>query len=47
MEWRASVGASLLWQSPFGPIRFDYAVPVVKEPTDQVQNFNFGVSTRF
>ena len=47
MEWRASVGASLLWQSPFGPIRFDYAVPVVKEPTDQVQHFNFGVSTRF
>jgi outer membrane protein insertion porin family len=47
MKWRASVGASLLWASPFGPIRVDYAVPIMKEPTDQVQNFNFGVSTRF
>lgn len=47
MKWRASVGASLMWASPFGPIRIDYAIPVKKEPTDQVQNFNFGVSTRF
>lgn len=47
MQWRASVGASLIWASPFGPLRVDYAVPIVKEPTDDVQNFNFGISTRF
>ncbi|MVA97888.1 outer membrane protein assembly factor BamA [Nitratireductor sp. CAU 1489] len=47
MKWRASVGASILWSSPFGPIRLDYAFPIVKEPTDEVQNINFGVSTRF
>ena len=47
MNWRASVGASLLWASPFGPLRVDYAVPVVKEDTDEVQNFNIGISTRF
>ena len=47
MEWRASVGASIIWASPFGPLRVDYAVPVVKEDSDRVQNFNFGVSTRF
>lgn len=47
MEWRASVGASIIWASPFGPLRVDYAVPVVKEDGDLVQNFNFGVSTRF
>ncbi len=47
MEWRASVGVSLLWASPFGPLRIDYAVPVKKEPTDEVENFNFGISTRF
>ena len=47
MAWRASVGASLIWASPFGPLRVDYAVPVVKESTDEVQNFNFGISTRF
>ncbi len=47
MNWRASVGASLLWNSPFGPLRVDYAVPVVRQPGDRIQNFNFGISTRF
>ncbi|MCL7998281.1 outer membrane protein assembly factor BamA [Brucella sp. 21LCYQ03] len=44
---RASVGLSLMWASPFGPLRFDYAFPVAKADTDKVQNFNFGVSTKF
>ena len=47
MEWRASVGASLIWASPFGPLRVDYAVPVLKEDGDLIQNFSFGISTRF
>jgi outer membrane protein insertion porin family len=47
MKWRASVGLSLLWASPFGPLRLDYAMPVIKQKGDQVQNFNFGVSTQF
>ncbi|MCB1467486.1 MAG: outer membrane protein assembly factor BamA [Rhizobiaceae bacterium] len=47
MEWRASVGASLIWSSPFGPLRFDYAVPVVKRDTDDEQNFNFTISNKF
>ncbi len=47
MNWRASVGVGLIWASPFGPLRLDYALPVLKEDTDDVQEFNFGVSTRF
>ena len=47
MEWRASVGVGLLWASPFGPLRIDYAVPVKKRDTDDVQELNFGMSTRF
>ncbi|CAG1011221.1 MAG: outer membrane protein assembly factor BamA [Rhizobiaceae bacterium] len=47
MSWRASVGASIIWASPFGPLRVDYAMPVKKLPSDKVQNFNFGISTRF
>ena len=46
-EWRASLGASIMWASPFGPLRFDYAVPVKKVEGDQEQNFNFGVSSKF
>jgi outer membrane protein insertion porin family len=47
MKWRASAGVSLMWASPFGPLRFDYAIPVMKEKGDKVQNFNFGMSTQF
>jgi outer membrane protein insertion porin family len=47
MEWRASVGAGLIWASPFGPLRVDYAIPVVKNDRDVEQNFNFGISTKF
>ena len=38
---RSSVGASLLWQSPLGPIRFDYAFPITKGKYDRVQAFRF------
>ncbi|WP_425418493.1 outer membrane protein assembly factor BamA [Oricola indica] len=47
MEWRASAGIGLIWDSPFAPLRFDYAWPLMKEPTDKVQNFNFSISTAF
>jgi len=46
-SWRTSAGVSLMWESPFGPLRFDYAWPLAKEKEDKVQNFNFGVSTKF
>ncbi|WP_099866532.1 outer membrane protein assembly factor BamA [Pararhizobium haloflavum] len=46
-SWRASVGASLIWASPFGPLRLDYAFPIEKEEFDDVQEFRFGASTRF
>ncbi len=44
---RASAGIGLIWASPFGPIRLDYAWPILRQPTDRIQNFNFGISTRF
>jgi len=44
---RASVGASLIWASPFGPLRFDYAFPISEAPWDRTREFNFGISTNF
>jgi outer membrane protein insertion porin family len=44
---RASVGAGLIWSSPFGPLRFDYAIPVAKGPNDKTQVFRFGGGTSF
>ncbi|MDQ8728768.1 outer membrane protein assembly factor BamA [Bradyrhizobium sp. LHD-71] len=47
MQVRASVGAGIIWQSPFGPLRFDYAIPVAKGPNDRTQEFRFGGGTSF
>lgn len=47
MHVRASVGAGILWASPFGPLRFDFAYPLLKEPTDRKQYFRFGGGTTF
>ena len=47
MAWRASAGFSLIWQSPFAPLRLDYAFPFLKEDFDDEQRFNFSVSTAF
>ncbi|NHT78686.1 Beta-barrel assembly machine subunit BamA [Rhizobium sp. PP-F2F-G38] len=44
---RASLGVGLLWASPFGPLRVDYAVPIAKEDYDKVQNIKFGISSNF
>ena len=44
---RSSVGIGLIWASPFGPLRFDYAVPLTKGQFDRVQQFKFGGGTSF
>jgi outer membrane protein insertion porin family len=44
---RTSVGVGLVWASPFGPLRFDYAVPLTKGVNDRVQQFKFGGGTSF
>jgi outer membrane protein insertion porin family len=44
---RSSIGASILWASPLGPIRFDYAWAISKDKYDQVQAFRFSGGTSF
>ncbi|MGL4241833.1 MAG: outer membrane protein assembly factor BamA [Beijerinckiaceae bacterium] len=56
---RSSIGASLLWQSPLGPIRFDYAYALTKDKGvidplfgtriggDRTQAFRFSGGGRF
>jgi outer membrane protein insertion porin family len=44
---RSSVGASLMWASPVGPIRMDFAKTLTKESYDDEQFFRFGAATKF
>ncbi|ODS57123.1 MAG: outer membrane protein assembly factor BamA [Agrobacterium sp. SCN 61-19] len=47
MSLRASVGAGVIWNSPFGALRVDYAVPVAKEDFDDTQEFRFSMANQF
>jgi outer membrane protein insertion porin family len=44
---RASIGAGIIWQSPFGPLRFEGAYPIMKASYDDTEWFRFSVGTRF
>jgi outer membrane protein insertion porin family len=44
---RASAGVGFLWDSPLGPIRFDFAFPFLKQPFDRTQVFRFSGGTSF
>jgi outer membrane protein insertion porin family len=44
---RVSPGIGIQWTSPFGPIRIDYAYPVVYQYFDKIQNIHFSFGTRF
>ena len=39
---RSSIGAGLIWDSPFGPLRVDYAYPTSKASYDVTQRLHFG-----
>lgn len=42
---KASIGASLIWNSPFGPLRGDFAHVLRQDTGDQTQWFAFTIST--
>jgi outer membrane protein insertion porin family len=44
---RATLGASIFWKSPMGPIRFDFSQVLLKETYDRTETFRFSQSTRF
>lgn len=44
---RVSAGVSVSWDSPFGPVRFDFAEVLRKEEFDQTEGFRFSAGTSF
>ncbi len=41
---RTSVGAGIVWDSPLGAFRVDYAVPLMKQAFDKTQPLSFGLA---
>ncbi|QDG77318.1 outer membrane protein assembly factor BamA [Labrenzia sp. PHM005] len=46
-DLRASVGFGIRWQSPFGPLKADFAYPLLKEDSDKTQIFRLSGGTSF
>ncbi len=44
---RTSVGGSVIWASPFGQIRADFASALTKQSYDQTQFFRIGAGSSF
>jgi len=44
---RMSAGVGVMWASPFGPIRVDFAQALVKQKEDETENIRFSFGTRF
>jgi outer membrane protein insertion porin family len=47
LSLRASAGLSVLWDSPFGPVRLDFSQVLAKENYDKTENFRFSAGTKF
>lgn len=46
-NFRFSAGVGLAWNSPIGPLKFSYAIPINSIPADKIQKFQFQVGTVF
>ncbi len=47
MQLRATIGLSIFWDTPIGPLRFNFSKALQKEAYDKEQTFDLTVSTRF
>ena len=47
MPFRYSAGVGVQWNSPLGPLKFSYAVPINAHATDREQRFQFQAGTAF
>ncbi|WP_245924588.1 outer membrane protein assembly factor BamA [Aliiroseovarius pelagivivens] len=44
---RSSIGASIFWDTPVGPLRFNYSKVLAKENYDEENNFELTISAQF
>ena len=47
LDLRATAGLSVFWDSPFGPIRFDFSQLITAPGFDRPKGFRFSTNTRF
>ena len=46
-SWRHAIGTSIFWDTPIGPLRFNFSEVLKKETFDRSESFDLTISTRF
>ncbi len=44
---RSALGFSIMWDTPLGPLRFNFSKALMKQDYDKEQNFDLTISTKF
>ncbi len=47
LHLRSSVGLSVFWDTPIGPLRFHFPTALEKQKYDRERPFDLTISTRF
>lgn len=47
LYWRSSVGVSVFWDTPIGPLRFNFSEAIMKQDYDKTRNFDVSIRTEF
>jgi outer membrane protein insertion porin family len=46
-ELRASIGISIFWNTPIGPLRLNFSNPIRSNALDEQNTFDITIATRF
>ncbi|QDC09673.1 outer membrane protein assembly factor BamA [Oceanicola sp. D3] len=47
LHWRSAVGVSIFWDTPIGPLRFNFSEAIMKEDYDKERSFDISIRTDF
>lgn len=47
MKLRSAIGFAVFWDTPIGPLRFNFTNALQKEDYDKEQRFDLTISTKF
>ncbi|SIN90866.1 outer membrane protein assembly factor BamA [Vannielia litorea] len=47
LHWRSSIGVSIFWDTPIGPLRFNFSNAIMKEDYDETRSFDISIRTDF
>ncbi|MCO6382018.1 MAG: outer membrane protein assembly factor BamA [Vannielia sp.] len=47
LHWRSAIGLSVFWDTPIGPLRFNFSEAIMKQDYDKTRSFDISIRTDF